>query len=445
MHIEELTQDYRDRLALSRSVSASKYHGLLKRFNGDVARVLYEIDNVGSGEYKSRGVIKKESLDAELEDMKRQDVELVFYGDADYPSGLMQLADAPAVLSLKGKMQLLTRGGVCGANNQCSKNADKRNSKDACSYVDYVDGRNGYIHSMGAMIAIVGARRATLASRTLAKKLAYDLGQAGQVVVSGLAAGIDAQAHLGSLYTGTIGVLGCGLNIVYPMENAELYEEIAKHGLLVSEYGMNQPVRRDSFPQRNRIIAGLCWGCVVVEAKSNDGGGMGSGSLITAKYAVELGKEVFAVPGHPLDAHASGCNALIKEGAILTEKAEDILSEYERLGGLSKGVKSCKLADRYSGNTAHVREMQMDEKNKLYIEDSVVEDDDAMIDMIDLNMSMREKIMELVSSTGVNINDIQKEMKCSINDLRAIVMELEMDEKIYMDSNDYVYRIARGE
>lgn len=168
-------------------------------------------------------------------------------------------------------------------------------------------------------LAVVGARDASLAGRKIAARLAGDCGKAGLVIVSGLARGIDTAAHQASLATGTVAVLAGGLDIVYPRENQPLYEAIALQGCLLSEMPPGTEPRAALFPRRNRLVSGLAAGVLVVEAK------LRSGSLITARIALDQGREIFAVPGSPLDARAGGTNALIKQGAALTETAADIL------------------------------------------------------------------------------------------------------------------------
>lgn len=200
-------------------------------------------------------------------------------GDADYPALLDQMDGAPPALIIRGDAALSAR--------QC--------------------------------IAMVGARNASAAAVRFARVLAQDLGQRGAVVVSGLARGIDTAAHMGSVDSGTIGVIACGLDVVFPPENAALQGQVAEQGLLVTEHPPGvQPLARH-FPARNRIIAGLSVGTVVVEAAPK------SGSLITARLAGEAGREVMAVPGSPLDPRAQGCNQLIREGAILVQSAADVL------------------------------------------------------------------------------------------------------------------------
>ncbi|MBL0319239.1 MAG: DNA-protecting protein DprA [Alphaproteobacteria bacterium] len=168
-------------------------------------------------------------------------------------------------------------------------------------------------------LAIVGTRGASHAAMTLAKQMAYELSAAGFVCVSGLARGIDTAAHKGSLENGTIAVVAGGLDYIYPPENKSLYDAIALQGLIVSEMPLGTKPLANFFPRRNRIISGLSFGVVVIEAA------MASGSLITARYALEQGREVYAVPGFPLDLRSKGPNSLLKEGAILVENASDVL------------------------------------------------------------------------------------------------------------------------
>ena len=202
-----------------------------------------------------------------------------FVDDDDYPPLLAELENAPPALIVRGERALTGR----------------------------------------TVIAMVGARNASAAACRFARGLAAELGQAGAVIVSGLARGVDTAAHRASLATGTIGVIASGIDIAFPPENAELQEEVARLGLLIAEQPPGAEPLARHFPSRNRIIAGLALGTVVVEAAPR------SGSLITARIAAEAGREVMAVPGSPLDPRAQGCNLLIREGATLVQSAADIL------------------------------------------------------------------------------------------------------------------------
>ena len=185
-------------------------------------------------------------------------------------------------------------------------------------------GDAGILH--GRAVAIVGARIASAAGQRFARTLGHDLGQAGYVIVSGLARGIDGAAHEGSLATGTVAVLGGGPDDIYPPEHGDLYRRIADKGCIVSESPPGYRAQARDFPRRNRLISGLTLGVVVVEAE------LRSGSLITARLAGEQGREVFAVPGSPMDARAKGTNDLIRQGAALCEGAEDVIRTLEGIG-----------------------------------------------------------------------------------------------------------------
>lgn len=205
---------------------------------------------------------------------------VVAWGEPDYPPLLARIEDPPPALAVVGDPSFLGKRAI----------------------------------------AVVGARNASIAGKRFAAGLARDLGQAGLLVVSGMARGIDAAAHEGALPTGTVAVLGGGVDVVYPRENAALYDSIRERGALISEVAAGTEPQASHFPRRNRIIAGMCRGVVVVEASPK------SGSLITARLAVEQGREVFAVPGAAMDPRARGTNGLIRQGAVLTESAEDVLS-----------------------------------------------------------------------------------------------------------------------
>ena len=168
-------------------------------------------------------------------------------------------------------------------------------------------------------VALVGARNASSLGTRMAKLLASDLGKAGYVVTSGLARGIDAAAHHAALPTGTIAVMAGGVDVIYPVENQKLADEIAETGLLISEQPMGLAPQARHFPRRNRIVSGLSRAVVVVEGAAK------SGSLITAREAADQGRDVMAVPGHPLDTRATGCNMLIRDGAVLVRSASDVI------------------------------------------------------------------------------------------------------------------------
>ena len=221
------------------------------------------------------------------------------FGDPAYPPALAALPDAPPVLSAVGDLGLLGR----------------------------------------PTLAIVGAREASMAACRLAGELAGALGAAGFVVASGLARGIDAAAHRGSLATGTIAVLAGGHDAVYPPEHEGLLLDILENGAAISEMPFGWELRAGDFPRRNRLISGLSLGVIVVEAAKR------SGSLITARLALEQGREVFAVPGSPLDPRAEGTNALLKEGATLVTEAADVLAGLKPITAPPRELEEAEVID----------------------------------------------------------------------------------------------------
>lgn len=271
------------RLIRSENVGPMTFFQLVK-FCGSVEKALEMAPEMSrrGGRKKPITISARSAAEKELKAAKSHGVELLLYGASNYPQHLMQIPDAPPVLFALGNIHLLQHNAI----------------------------------------SIVGARNASTNGINFTRKLARDLGAAQYVTISGLARGIDAAAHSASLSSGTIAVIAGGINTIYPPENESLYHDISAAGVIVSEMPFDmQPLAR-SFPARNRIIAGLGKGLVVIEAS------LKSGSLISATYAADYHRDVFAVPGSPLDPRCQGTNKLIKEGAILTESASDVLEHY---------------------------------------------------------------------------------------------------------------------
>jgi DNA processing protein len=264
------------------SIGPVSFYALLRRF-GSARAALEMVPQLGRRSERSTSITPtpRAAAEAEVAALRRMGGRLVCWGEPAYPSGLAGLDDAPPVLTVFGAFELLNRPTV----------------------------------------AIVGARNASANGRRFTRELAAALGQAGIVVVSGLARGIDAAAHLGAIETGSAAVVAGGADVVYPEENRGLYDALRHQGAVLAELPLGTEPQARHFPRRNRIISGMALGVVVVEAAAR------SGSLITARFALEQGREVFAVPGSPLDPRCRGCNDLLRHGAILTENAEDVLSQ----------------------------------------------------------------------------------------------------------------------
>jgi DNA processing protein len=247
-------------------------------------------------------------------------------------------------------------------------------------------------------VAIVGARNASMVGMKMARELAGNLGKNGFVITSGLARGIDGAAHIASLHTGTIAVVAGGIDHIYPPEHSELYEKIKELGLIVSENRFSAQVFARDFPRRNRIISGLSKGVIVVEAEEK------SGSLISARFANEQGREVMAVPGSPLDARAMGPNNLIKEGAALITNANDVLQ-----------ILSSQLRLNTPRNPAFLQ------NSPLIIENG-----------------LKENILELLSPVPISLDEICMQTSLPWRTIAAIIVELELEGKAYMKMGNMV-------
>jgi len=268
------------RLIRSENVGPRTFRQLVNRYGGATAALeaLPDLVARAQGGRVIRVATRDEAL-REIEGTLALGARFVALGDSDYPPMLREIDSAPPVIVLRGDAAVLRR----------------------------------------AAVAIVGSRNASAAGRTIAERLARGLGREDYAVVSGLARGIDAFAHRASLDSGAVGVLAGGHARPYPAENLSLLEKIAEAGAVISEMPLEWEPRGRDFPRRNRIVSGLALGVVVVEAARR------SGSLITARFAAEQGREVFAVPGSPLDPRAEGANDLLRDGAHLCAGAEDVI------------------------------------------------------------------------------------------------------------------------
>lgn len=267
------------RLIRSRRVGPVTFHRLVSEHGSAAAALAALPDIARAAGVEGYSVCPVEVAEHELTQGRLAGAQLLAHDGPGYPDAMRDLPDAPPLLWARGDVSLLAR----------------------------------------PLVAMVGARNASSLGLRMARRLAETLGEAGQVVVSGLARGIDTESHRAALATGTVAVMAGGVDVIYPEENAALLAEISAKGCVVSEQPMGLVPQARHFPLRNRIIAGLSRAVVVVEAAAR------SGSLITAREALDMGREVMAVPGHPFDARAAGCNHLIRDGATLVRGTPDVL------------------------------------------------------------------------------------------------------------------------
>ena len=268
------------RLIRSENVGPATFFRLMHHF-GSAAASLEAVPEMSLRGGRSRAIklASRAAIEREMEALDDAGGRLIAWGEPDYPRPLAAIADPPPLIQVCGNVHLLSA--------RC--------------------------------LAVVGARNASASGRRFARDISAELGRSAFVIVSGLARGIDTAAHEGALETGTVAVMAGGVDVVYPEENTALYGEIRARGVCLSEHPPGTRPTARHFPPRNRLISGLSLGVLIVEAAPR------SGSLITARMALEQGREVFAVPGSPLDPRHNGTNGLIRQGAVLTEKAADIL------------------------------------------------------------------------------------------------------------------------
>jgi DNA processing protein len=272
------------RLIRSENVGPHSFRSLVNHFGG-AAAALEALPALARRGGRGGAVCSREQAEEELAEIAKRGARLIAVGEQDYPPALAAAEGAPPLITVAGSVEVFQRPAV----------------------------------------AIVGGRNASSAGRSFAGQLASELGAAGWLIVSGLARGVDAAAHSASLTTGTVAVFAGGLDCLYPPEHADLARRIINEGALVTEMPMGWQPRGRDFPRRNRIIAGMSLGTVVVEAATR------SGSLITARLANELGREVMAAPGSPLDPRCEGSNHLLREGATFVTRSDDVIEALSRL------------------------------------------------------------------------------------------------------------------
>lgn len=358
----------RDRLRLIRSdrIGPINFRDLLARF-GTASAALAAVSDLARRGGAARLPRLQSAADAERElaAIARLGGRLVLLGDDAYPAALAQLDDAPPALMARGRLALLAK----------------------------------------PCIAIVGSRNASANGMRFARQLAAELGTAGFVVVSGFARGIDSAAHHGALASGTAGVMAGGVDVVYPPENRDLYAALIESGVALSEQPCGLAPLARHFPQRNRLVSGMSLGVVVVEAAVK------SGSLITARLAGEQGRELFAVPGSPLDPRARGTNELIRQGATLVQGVEDILE-----------VLRPQLPRRAAASLGRV-------------EEPAAIDEGAVADA-------RRSVLEMISSAPTPIDEIIRQCHLSPPVVLTAILELELAGRLQRHPGNHVSSVC---
>ncbi|MFV2091998.1 MAG: DNA-processing protein DprA [Hyphomicrobiales bacterium] len=360
------------RLIRSENVGPRSFRDLINRFGGAEA-ALAALPELAARGGKRITRCEAGQARAELHRHHKAGATLVAWSEPDYPAALRQIYDAPPLISVKGRLALLGQ----------------------------------------PMVGIVGARNASALGLKLAGVLARDLSQRGLVVVSGLARGVDGAAHAGALEAATLAVMAGGLDVVYPPEHQKLHTQIGLNGVLLSEIAFGTQPKRQHFPRRNRLISGLARGVVIVEAAQK------SGSLITARFAMEQNREVFAVPGSPLDPRAAGTNALIRDGATLTRSADDIL---EVLNPIL--ADPGRLDPASAATSPHLPGLQ---EQGLDYDDLATQSTDPYAPPPD---AVRDKVQALIGLSPVSVDELTRQSDAPVGDILSIILELDLAGKL---------------
>ena len=390
------------RLTRSENVGPRTFRALTTNCGGVAAalKALPELARRGGAKRPIR-IASVEEIEKELIAARKLGVRFVALGEPDYPPALQEIDSAPPILALRGQAAVLRK----------------------------------------AAVAIVGSRNASAAGLTFAERLARGVGQAGFVIVSGLARGIDQRAHMASLETGAVGVLAGGHGKPYPNEAVPLMERMVESGAVLSEMPIEWEPRGRDFPRRNRIVSGLALGVVVVEAAR------GSGSLITARFALEQNRQVFAVPGSPLDPRAEGTNDLLKQGASICTGADDVVTALEPV---------------LSNDLVAMRETSGEPGEPLWGEQALYgvdpqstprtrpgeEFDDASgapFSTGDEAEAARERIVALLSPSPITLDELARAAEASARAVRVALLELEVAGRLEYSGNRVALRSAASE
>lgn len=350
------------RLARTNNIGPVLFFEIIDIFQS-ATNAIQHIDEFNNA--KNIKLFPKEMAEQEIEKTEKFGAKIITAISPQYPRHLKLISDPPPILTIKG-------------NQECLK---------------------------GDMIAIVGARNASINGIKFAREIASDLTKENFVISSGLARGIDSAAHYGALICGhTAAVIGGGINNVYPKENHDLYNKIIENGILISEFPFGASPRAENFPRRNRIISGMSLGVIIVEATKK------SGSSITARMAIEQNREVFAVPGYPYDARSAVPNDLIKQGAVLIRSASDVLSEIEKY----------RIANDEKNE---VKENKKDFNEYPRISSNIKTD----------NEHRKEKILQILNISSTDIENISQNLDISIRQTRILLIELSLEGKVKYD------------
>ncbi|MTI10317.1 DNA-processing protein DprA [Curvivirga aplysinae] len=366
-HEEKLS---RLRLIRSENIGPITFRHLIARY-GTAKEALRAIPDIAKqgGRKKPFKLFPLSAAEKEWYQLDKLGGQFVFLDSAEYSFSLSHAETAPPVLSVMGQPHLLNE----------------------------------------RIIGIVGGRNASLNGKKLAHRFAEVLGAEGLTIASGMARGIDTAAHEGSIKSGSIAVSAGGIDIIYPKENSDLYARLKSEGLLISEMPLGSKPQARHFPNRNRIISGLSEGVLVLEAA------LKSGSLITARFANEQGREVFAVPGSPMDARSRGCNDLIRHGATITETPDDILDI----------LQTQKLNLSESANHGAF-EIPLDQ-----------------VPDCDLN-KWRDKLLDALSAEPVSIDDLIRDLDAPASDIICLIMELEIIGQLYRHSGNKIAKTSNA-
>jgi DNA processing protein len=400
------------RLFRCESIGPRSFLALLQRYGSAGAALDALPELIASGKARRTiAIAPVGEIEAEFEQLARCRAVLIGLYEPDYPALLRTIHSPPPLIAVRGDLASLRR----------------------------------------AKVAIVGSRNASAAGLAFTEQISRGIARAGHVIVSGLARGIDARAHQAALEMGTIAVLAGGLGNVYPGDHAGLLERLIEHGAAISEMPFAWEARGRDFPRRNRIVAGLSRAVVVVEAARR------SGSLITAAFAAEQGREIFAMPGSPLDPRAEGPNELLRDGATFCTKAEDVLDALARqnLSPNSSGLgfSEPESAEPYA---PFWDELELAELDEVWPRGLAGQEDQATLDEIEASDGERRpleptaspsrdettaRVIELLGPSPISVDELVRASRAPAGEVRSILLELELAGRLERHGADLVSKI----